>query len=153
MMKKTTLSLELAQKMYNGSDEQLKAFALENYPELGMKIIDRIKTFKDVCIKLDRNLNDFITDSNDPEDISDMATRKVKLIVKALNDGWTPNWDDSNEYKYYPWFKMSASGFSYDGYGWFTFSSVGSRLCFKNRELAKYAGTQFKEVYKKMLLT
>jgi len=37
MSKEVKLSLELAREMYESGNEQLKAFALENYPELGEK--------------------------------------------------------------------------------------------------------------------
>ncbi|WP_265427857.1 hypothetical protein [Chryseobacterium sp. YIM B08800] len=78
------------------------------------------------------------------------------VICKALNEGWAPDWSNSAEYKYYPWFDMegSSSGacFSYLDYAyWFTYSLVGSRLCFKSRELAEYAGKQFTEIYKKFM--
>lgn len=79
--------------------------------------------------------------------------RLLKLIAKTLNEGWTPNWDDQSERKYFPWFKMGSSGFRSDGYvDWYAGSSVGSRLCFKTRELAEYAGKQFTEIYKNHML-
>jgi hypothetical protein len=81
------------------------------------------------------------------------------IIAQALNEGWQPNWNDHNQYKYYPWFWMGDNGaspgvgFSYDGCGGDgTHSSVGSRLCYKSRELAKYAGTQFEALYKDYML-
>lgn len=37
----------------------------------------------------------------------------AELLCKSLNEGWTPNWDDSSEGKYYPWFKMGSSGFRF----------------------------------------
>jgi hypothetical protein len=144
-MKKVTMSLDLAKKMYQGTDEQLKAFALENYPELG-KITDRIKTFEDACRELGvKPVDDsFLT----PDE---SAYMKLKVIAKALNEGWKPDWNDSNEYKYYPWFSMSSSGvgFSCDDCSFSrSIAPVGSRLVFKNRELAEYAGKQFAAEYK-----
>ena len=76
-------------------------------------------------------------------------------ITKALNEGWTPNWDNSSEYKYAPWFYMQSgsSGFRYLGYAyWRSYAFVGSRLCLKSSDLAKYAGTQFTEIYKQFML-
>lgn len=110
----------------------------------------RIKTFDDVLEELGIPKEKF---SAQCEDLSDdeIAYKAIKLIVKALNEGWTPDWNDRSQYKYYPYFKMSSSsgGFAYDGYGdWFTASTCGSHLCFKSAELAKYAGTQFLELYK-----
>jgi hypothetical protein len=75
-------------------------------------------------------------------------------ITKALNEGWTPDWSNSNELKYYPWFEMrGSSGFRFDGAGrWHSRSGVGSRLCFKSRELAVHAGERFTEVYKQFMV-
>ena len=42
----------------------------------------------------------------------------------------------------------SAGGFVCNDYGSRgTYVAVGSRLCFKSRELAEYAGKQFKDIY------
>jgi hypothetical protein len=78
-----------------------------------------------------------------------VAHAKLVIITEALNEGWKPNWKDSGEYKYYPWFNMSSgSGLSFhDCVGWDSRSTVGSRLCFKSRALAEYAGKQFKKLY------
>lgn len=76
------------------------------------------------------------------------------VITKALNDGWVSNWNDSSEYKYFPWFYLGDNFryFRYDGYyGWDSGSLTSARLCFKSSELAIYAGRQFTEVYKKFI--
>ena len=79
------------------------------------------------------------------------AHYKLVVITEALNEGWKPDWKDYSEDKYYPWFKND--GFSFDGVGgWFASSAVGSRLCFKSEELAKYAGKKFIKLYKDYFL-
>lgn len=152
MNKQTTLSRELALKMYTGTDEQMKAFALENYPEFGMKIQDRVKTFEDACLVVGISpIANRFTDTNLlPHEI---AARKVETIVEALNEGWQPNMSDMTEKKYYPWFdRSSGSGFSYYGYDCDdSGSGVGSRQYLKSSELAIYAGKQFTDIYKVML--
>ena len=64
---------------------------------------------------------------------------------------------NDNEYKYFPWFDMdnssSAGRFSFldsDLLG--SHSAVGSRLCFKSRELSNYAGNQFEDIYRKVFI-
>jgi len=63
-----------------------------------------------------------------------------------------PDWGNHDQWKYEPWFDMggsSGSGFAYFAYDlWGTGSACGSRLCFKSRELAEYAGEQFRDLYK-----
>jgi hypothetical protein len=118
------------------------------------EIKERIKNFDDVLrengiVKLDfdKSCQGLTTD--------EVAYKQVKEIVKAFNEGWTPDWTNSSQGKYYPWFKMgspSGGGFSSDGCGsWFTFSYVGSRLCFKSSDLAKHAGQLFESIYKDFL--
>lgn len=101
------------------------------------------------------------------------AYLKLRIIVAALNEGWEPKFE-KGEYRYFPWFylytkeqydelddeekgrcvlrsgdgALSGVGFvgcyavgdaSYSGAG------GGSRLAFRTRELAAYAGRQFIE--------
>jgi hypothetical protein len=82
------------------------------------------------------------------------AYRMLKLLAATLNQGWTPNWNDDQEYKYSPYFYMGGSaGFRFLGYDyWDSASDVGSRLCFKSYDLARHAGTHFLEVYRKFMI-
>ena len=87
----------------------------------------------------------------------EIAYRKLKTIAEALNEGWRPDWANSNEYKYWPWFvyNPAAAGFSCantNGAASDTAAHVGSRLCYKTRELATYAGRQFEGLYNDFLL-
>ncbi len=116
-------------------------------------IKERITTFTDVLKHHNIIARDFAHQCDKLSD-DEVAYRKIKLITEALNEGWTPDWTDGTN-KYWPWFKMGSAsgvGFSYHGYGrWYSFSLVGSRLCFKSRELAVYAGEQFEDIYKDFL--
>ncbi len=129
-----------------------------------MKKIENLKTFEDACKVLKLDAKSVIPDfscypKNDRKSM--VAHAKLVIIVKAANKienggkQWKPNWKDANEYKYEIWFDMgsSASGFSYDVYDyWNADSIVGSRLCFKSRELAEYAGKQFVDVYRDFMI-
>ena len=109
-------------------------------------IIQRIKTFEDACLYLKLNA------VNLTGTVDEIAYKKLKIIINALNEGWTPNWSDSNEYKYYPWFKMSPFGFvAAHCADWLANSGAGSRLCGKTDTIAEYAGRQFEYIYKDML--
>ena len=115
------------------------------------KITDRVKSFEDACkiLKLTPAKIILKTDTKD-----EAAYKKLKVIAAALNEGWKPNWNDSSEYKYYPWFQMEKS-FSFDCVIYFFLSrssDVSSRLCFKNEDLAKYAATQFLPLYKEFMV-
>lgn len=87
-----------------------------------------------------------------------LAHYKLVLIVQAVNEGWQLNWANTDEFKYELWpdvISKESGGFglSCDGYDvWGTTTSVGSRLCFKSREVAKYTFETFKELYEDYLL-
>ena len=113
---------------------------------------DRIKNFDDVLKENEISREDFEKSCKglEPDEI---AYRMAKLVCLAFNEGWIPDWTNSNEYKYLPWFEMgSSSGVGFSSYGcvfWYSASTVGSRLCFKSRDLAQYAGKLFEqEIYK-----
>lgn len=120
-------------------------------------ITKRVKTYADACAVLGiEPMNEAVLVklgfTND-----EIAYRKLKTIAEALNEGWRPDWANSNEYKYWPWFVYDTAyaGFSYantDNAAADTDASVGSRLCYKTRELATYAGRQFEGLYSDFLL-
>ena len=116
-------------------------------------IKERIKTFDDVIRELGDDPEEFKNAISIMEEPDEIAYVKLKLIAKALNEGWTPDWSNGEWDKWYPWFKMddssSAGRFSFDvSVNRYSLSVVGSRLCFKSKDLATYAGTQFLDIYK-----
>lgn len=126
-----------------------------------LSIIQKIKSFEDACNHLGINPNDLPVVDMLPEKNrkSIIAYYKLTIIIRALNERWEPNFSDWNEYKYYNWFYIEkdrdkrSSGFRYHAtYYTFTFAIIGSLLCFKNKELARYAAEQFKELYREYLL-
>ena len=118
--------------------------------EVKENVMIRIKTFEDAMKETLRpEVPDF---SNLPEDLREYFKAQYKIIViaEALNEGWKADWNDSNQYKYYPYFYMSSGAFVFDDtyFGHSTaIAGIGSRLCFKTRVLAKYAGEQFLDIW------
>ena len=139
-------------------------------------IRDRIKTFEDAKRELG-NDHPLVKEWNLGDNLSaDLeAYLKLRIIVAALNEGWKPKFT-TDEWRYFPYFYLvtndeiekmdddersrvvlrslynaSASGgivFAYavsDSSNAHT--SYGSRLAFKNRDLAIYAGQQFIDIY------
>lgn len=105
------------------------------------KITDRVKTFEDACEVLG---------IKEPYKVHPVD--QLKTIATALNEGWTPDWQNSNQYKYVPYFRHDGTACVYYGYDLWTAScNGGSRLCFKSAELAKYAGEQFIDLYNEFL--
>lgn len=109
-----------------------------------------------------------------------IAYSRLCIVTAALNEGWTPQFV-KGECRYFPYFRLYSSeeirqmseeeksrvvyrsvyyayangGVScvyagYDSAG--ANAGFGSRLAFKTRELAEYAGTQFAKLYADYLL-
>ena len=125
--------------------------------------MSKIKTFEAACkyLKLDP-VNVLPGLQGIPQQHQESTTAYVKLVIvaEALNkeangrEQWKPDWTNDDEWKYYPWFDLSSgSGLSFNDYGDRDSTSyVGSRLCFKTAELAKYAGKQFLKLYEQYFL-
>ncbi len=118
-------------------------------------IIERVKTFDDACKVVGLDKVQVGVAGLDDDTNSIFAYTKLVIIAKALNEGWQPDWTDSNQRKYVPWFEhKSGFGLAYGICGsWDSVAAVGSRLCFKTAELAKYAATQFADIYNDFLTT
>ena len=111
----------------------------------------------------------------DPETADIMAYAALRVIVEALNEGWKPQFT-KGEWRWYAWYDLvspeqiedmseeekcrvvgraSLNAIAYGGlvysYAYYvsTASSTynGSRLAFKNEELAEYAAKQFGEIF------
>lgn len=115
------------------------------------KITELVKSFEDARKMTGRpDVPDF---SNLPTDMRKHFEAQYKMIViaEALNEGWIPDWDNYDEYKYYPWFEMSPSSFAF-GVSYCALACAcaggGSRLKFRTRELAEYAAKQFIDIWK-----
>ena len=101
-----------------------------------------------------------------------LAYMKLRIIAAALNEGWEPEFTE-DEWRWYPWFTLwteeelseksdewkadrhliSTGDYSGDWAGFAyagsdnapsdTYTSIGSRLCFKSEALVTYCGKQF----------
>lgn len=81
--------------------------------------------------------------------LSILSEAAWKLEKKELD------WDNREQKKYYPWISLlsgSASGFSFNGYGYdFSDSLVGSRLVFPSEEIAKYINKTYIDPYRDLM--
>lgn len=117
-------------------------------------VTERIKTFTDACNALGDE-HPLVTQyrltaaayKGDPMTEDFIAYLKLRIIVAALNEGWEPKFEKS-EYCYFPRFyfytKEEYDKLDDEVKGRCVLRS-GSRLAFRTRELAAYAGRQFIE--------
>lgn len=130
----------------------------EDYEE----ITDRVKTYEDACKVLgvepineqNAKAQGFRSD--------EIARRKLETIAAALNEGWKPDWNNTDQYKYYPYFYIQenakgkgSAGLSFAftaGTATNAYAYFGSRLCFYASRLARYASNQFTDLYEQILI-
>ena len=145
-------------------------------------VTERIKTFQDALDELgadDELVKEYraLGDNARPDTA---CWLRLGIIVKALNEGWTPKFD-KKEYRYAPYFYLytqdeinemtdeeksrvvdrsggsasASGGVAYAGASAGssgTYADIGSRLALRTRELAIYAGKQFAEEYAQLIL-
>ncbi|NJO70081.1 MAG: hypothetical protein HC830_13075, partial [Bacteroidetes bacterium] len=99
---------------------------------------EKIETFEDACEVLGITTDSCKPIFNEEEDVDEIAYKKLKVIIRAVNNGWLPDWDNLNQHKWFPVFALSSGfGFSYSRYDCTgTLTYVGSRLCFETEEKA-----------------
>ena len=132
-------------------------------------ITERVQSYEGACRELGEEPTDFESLML-PSDV--VAMMKLRTIVRALNEGWTPEFAE-DEWRYYPWHylytqeelddmgdsekkerRMIDTGdyqTEYAGFGYAysypapsgAIADIGSRLCLRSRELAEYCGKQF----------
>ena len=82
------------------------------------------------------------------------ALEKLIVIAEAWNkkDGFVPDFDNTNQYKWFPLFRYDneSAGFVYDES--YIESAFGSLLCFISEERAAQFGEQFIDLWNDFLL-
>jgi hypothetical protein len=147
-----TITKQIARKLYPESPDWFKKQLVDEFGEENLKQEDfeNIKTFEDACKALSIKPNSVFNSNDLPDEV---AYKKLKVIIKAINQGWIPEWNNSKQQKWFPWFNMS-SGFGFSDscyYGTIARTSVGSRLCFETKEKSDFAAEQFFNLYKEFL--
>lgn len=135
-----------AKKLYKNASMEFKQVLHDTFGEKFFcgKITDRVKSYEDALEMTGKLHRDFR--GMHPDEINYI---KLKTVIEALNEEWTPDWNDVNQQKWWNWFYFNAPGFRFNAADYFcTRSIVGSRLCFRSRELAEYAASQFLDLYK-----
>lgn len=132
--------------------------------EKPQNVMERIKTFEDAVAELSNRAMNGDKDAGkllDEWKISSqvgskdlLAYLKLRIITYALNEGWKPQYT-KGELRWYFWYDIITKE-QYYKISAFASSSLrtdcGSRLAFKSKELAEYAGKQFVEIYEKYCL-
>lgn len=145
-MKKVTVEIPEGKKLVLKNEVYVM---VDDKPE---DVRERIKTFEDAYHELEKrgNIGYLMEYDNRWTDSKDLlAYLKLRIIVAALNEGWEPEFKEE-ELRYFAWvgLKYGDATYVYANYGpSYMHPNVGSRFAFKSRELALYAGEQFKDLW------
>lgn len=110
-----------------------------------------IRSFTDACKKLGLDYKDmsYYTGTND-----EVAYKKLKVIIRALNDGWEANFANMDVWKYYPWYRAEQGTgliFSMACPQNAALMVSGDFMCSKTGEIATYAAEHFQTLYIELL--
>lgn len=123
-METLKLSKETAKEIYNDKDSPswIKKILESTFkPEAFKKPhFTDLKTFDGCCMACgtsEKKFDEAFKKLNLQSDT--IAYEKLKIINKAINQGWTPDWNNASQYKYWPWFVLSSGfGFSASNYNY-----------------------------------
>jgi len=116
-----------------------------------MNIIDKVKSFEDACKVLGIQPALPVVDGcHEKDKKSIIAFSKLSIIIRALNEGWEPDWTDWSQRKYFVYPYVGIAGLAYASTS-FTVSNTranfGSRLGFKTDALCDYAKGAFWDLF------
>ncbi len=182
MEKTIEVKVEDIKRAFDEADDNVKNCILNLFPQIreALPVTDRVKTFEDACREVGIDPTQYIS-KYDGESADVIAYMKLRVICKALNEGWTPRFA-KGEFRYFPYFRLysgediismseeeksrvvfrsSSSAFAGGGVSCaganyncaYVGANVGSRLVFKTRELTEYAGKQFIDLWADFCLT
>lgn len=111
------LSLEKAQEAYKKATTENKKLLIDLYGGHHFEEVrDRLKGYKSACEILNRKeltLEMFQVLFGDTKQAKkQFARHRIVTCIEAINQGWVPDFDNSNQYKYYVWMYGKKNGFS-----------------------------------------
>lgn len=154
--------------LVTGSNEFLASFdSYEEAAECAMQFVET--TDKETCVVEVKSTHKPVIDSYEAAtaylggDAKNhqkalIALEKLIVIAEAWNkaDKFVPDFDNTNQYKWFPWFRKNGTAGFVCADTIFTASSagavIGSRFCFISDARAKQFGTQFIDLWNDFLL-
>jgi hypothetical protein len=145
------ISLETAQRWYNGTDNELKELAVQTYPEIAKKELPKsweelqkidgyyIGAMTSIVIKQSKTIleNKNIFATKEQAEVS-IAMAQLSQLMKVYNDGWEPDWTDE-DFKYCIDIHCERIRFTY-------FQATKKFLSFKDKETRDLFLENFREL-------
>jgi hypothetical protein len=143
----------------NKQDARKELLALQKKQKELQAIIDKpedlfdiIKNYSDVCIELgeDEINEDWFAEEFDKETkVKLVAISRIKQIERLFNGNWVKDWNNRQQFKYYPYFDNTSSGLVFFGsggrYSRFFNGQVGF---YKDKQTSDFIGKTFIDLYK-----
>jgi hypothetical protein len=150
---------EAAKRIYADSKtpDSLKEILVETFGEECFKKTNwkDLKSFDDLCQACGTTEIEFEEKWRSiPVDSQTVSFQRMKILSDAINQGWEPDHFNTKQNKWFPWFKVSSSGFGFSYshfYCAYSAASVGSRLCFESEEKSDHAGSQFTNLFQEFI--
>lgn len=76
----------------------------------------------------------------------------LRHIFKVRRKDWKPDFTDGSQYKWFPVFKVTDSGFAFSGsdtVSWHSCADVGSRLCLPTEKMSDGIAREFLPIFEK----
>lgn len=143
---------DLIERGYNEANSKQKEL-IKQYFKINTFDLNSIKSFNDILKISGKTLEDVLIykSPKTSKEVRLNALSKIELIKEVVNQGWVEDWNNSNEYKYYPLFNFGSGGFRVYG------SSSGYSLFYsglpfyKTKEISDFVGKTFLKEYKEFV--
>lgn len=161
MKKSLQIDENKAYSLYRTASSEFKQALEDTFGKefFSRSITDRVKSYEDACAVLGIDPRGSMPDTSEcpAEDRKAyIAFHKLVVIVRALNEGWRPDWANPNQDKWFLWWRTEGNAglaSAYSQYGPASAgANIGPRLCFKSEALADYAAENFKSLFEDYLL-
>lgn len=137
----------------NKQEARKKLEKLQNEVKILQDIIDKpidlftIKKYSEVCIELciiEKTRCDF-------DSLQEYRYHQIKNIEKLFNRDWVKDFMNMNQYKYYPYFRMTGSGLVFCS-SYFDYCGCDGQVSyFKDKKTSDYIGNTFLDIYKDLI--
>lgn len=155
-MSKIQLEKDTIISIYKTSNlENKKMLEKELTKKFFENIIDKIKDFDDILELSGYESEEEFLPYKKPKNKKEIKLNNIarlQLISEVYNEGWVEDWNNNQQYKYYPYFNKSSYSWVVYGCDYYCgSSSVGSLVYFKDKEKALDAGNKFIKIYSEIL--
>lgn len=129
--------IKVLKELYNKKEDPI---------ELGIDSYDKVLSYLGARYISKKEL-EYLKDSK----LIDKVYNQIKIhnIQKVFNNGWSPDFNNSTECKYYPWFEYKSCGWSFYDFDYHYTRSHCPAAYYKSEEIVEYiiSVKEFENIY------